>query len=87
MSLSITPRLVIDAAVEAGWEYELIDESKGFYILKNGDKHYYLKGMRSYKSGSVNDWLLPRTIYSSSPFRCRLLYSARSCLSSASSSS
>lgn len=57
MSLSITPRLVIDAAVEAGWEYELIDESKGFYILKNGDKHYYLKGMRSYKSGSVNDFI------------------------------
>jgi len=55
MAITITSRLIMDAALQRGWIVEIIDENKALYSLElpNGSK-YYVRNITSYKTGKVN---------------------------------
>ncbi|QQS18809.1 ATP-grasp domain-containing protein [Candidatus Saccharibacteria bacterium] len=58
MAVSITTQLVLDAARKRGWKVELYPIKSGLsaIILPDG-REYFLKGLRSYKSGAVNTFI------------------------------
>ncbi len=55
MSLSISPRLIIEAAQKRGWHVRIVDEARSLYRIDVSDsKYYYVRNISSIKSGMVN---------------------------------
>ena len=58
MAVSITSQLIMEAARKRGWRAELYHDGAGLYTVTLPDgREFFLKAMRSYKSGMVNDFI------------------------------